>query len=134
MLERVGGARLLARAPAVFGALLTTAWVWTGWVFFRADDLPHALRVLAVLAGGGAEGAPVAGAASWISPHLVLTFAIAWVCACAPDAWVRRATSVLERRVIVDEAVRALLLIAGFVLCLMALAALSHNPFIYYRF
>ena len=51
MIERFGFGGLVARSPRPLRHLYTVAVVMAGWVFFRADDLPHALAYLKAMAG-----------------------------------------------------------------------------------
>jgi alginate O-acetyltransferase complex protein AlgI len=49
MLERFGLGRLLERAPRLAGHAYAIGVVMVGWVFFRADNLPHALGYIGAM-------------------------------------------------------------------------------------
>ncbi len=46
VIERLGLGRILSKLPALLGWAYTLLVVMIGWVFFRADDLPHALTYI----------------------------------------------------------------------------------------
>jgi len=108
--------------------------VMVGWVFFRAEDLPHSLQYLAAMAGLNAGSGAFHPEAYYLSqPSLLLAFA-AGVFGAAP--WL----PALGRR-LGSSAIRGPLEVAGAIACiavlLLSAAFLSsgtHNPFIYFRF
>lgn len=131
--ERAGLGAMLARLPASLAQAYTLLMVMLGWVFFRADDVPTALRFIGVLFGaeGGGElrpwhiyfgleqGAMLACGlllALWRGPLPVLSLAASAV---AP-LW--------------RAPLQGALAVAAFVLCGASLAAGTYNPFIYFRF
>ncbi len=131
---------VLERSP--LGSALARAWsplrhayvllvVLLAWVFFRADDLGHALSYLDIMFGGGER--------TWMQHHLALyfdaevgfTLAVAAIGSTPLWPWLR--TRVSERGPAADYAlVAALALIV--VGAAMHLAVGTHNPFIYFRF
>ena len=64
--ERVGASALLNRAGAAFSHGYVLLFVMVGWVFFRAEDLPHAVQYIWIMAGGG----EVVGSSSAILTYL----------------------------------------------------------------
>jgi alginate O-acetyltransferase complex protein AlgI len=110
-----------ARVAATFVVVLIT------WVFFRAADLPSALRYLGHMAGLGRiqEGAGLLGGIVY-QPYYLGTFLLAaivtWTC---PQTWDWTRVLTPPRAV----AVAALLLLSAVVLTTQA-----YNPFIYFIF
>ena len=112
-------------APVRVGA--TFAIVLVTWVFFRAPDLPSAMRYLGDMAG---VAAPQAGAGLLAGivyqPYYLGTFAVAalivWGCPQTWD-WTRRLTWP-----------KTAVTFALFLLSAVALATQSYNPFIYFLF
>lgn len=139
VLERLGGARLLERLPAPMAHLYTLLAVMVGWVFFRADSLPHALSVLGAMAG-----APAAGAASPFAPvHFLTTPVVLAMAAGVAGAgpWMAglgtRVLSWTPRGAAARAAQQ--IAVAGWFVALAAAAAVfaassSYSPFIYFRF
>ena len=125
--------RVRGRAPAYgrFGApvriAITFTLVLVTWVFFRAADLPSALRYLGHMAGVGAvqDGAGLLAGIVY-QPYYLGTFILAaivtWTC---PQTW--DWTRVLTPAKAV--AVAALIVVAAVVLTTQA-----YNPFIYFIF
>jgi alginate O-acetyltransferase complex protein AlgI len=133
VLERGALGRLLERLPSLVGTVYTLLAVTLGWVFFRADDLPHAVGYLgAMFSPSGAQG----------SPHVLAVFldarvAVALVLAavgCTP--WLRaRGERTRDSRARFDApGLGFVTMIAVLVASAMALVSGTHNPFIYFRF
>jgi alginate O-acetyltransferase complex protein AlgI len=111
-LERAHGRRsLLAFLPAPFQTASTFGVVLLGWVFFRAADLPAALRYL-----GGVLHQP------YYLGSLGLAAAVVWL---APQSWD------FTRRIDLPRAAWAFVLLLA--ACAM-LFAQTYNPFIYFIF
>ena len=116
-----GSATNALRVAATFVVVLVT------WVFFRAADLPAALRYLGDMAG---LGEPQAGAALLAGivyqPYYLLTMAAAgvvtWMC---PQTWD------WTRSLSAPKAAAAL---AVLLLAVAALTTQAYNPFIYFIF
>jgi alginate O-acetyltransferase complex protein AlgI len=121
--ERVPAAARVIRHVYV---LLT---VMVGWVFFRADTLPHALGFLKAMAGWGV-GAPSPLAPGWYLDAQTLLAIVLGLLGSTPT--VARLARTVDGRpfTIARPALVALLL----VVCSMFIAARSYNPFIYFRF
>jgi alginate O-acetyltransferase complex protein AlgI len=126
--ERVAGkVALYARFPAPLRVVLTFATVLVTWVFFRANDLSHALRYLGDMLG---IGDPRAGAALLAGivyqPYYLGTFllaaAIVWG---APQTWDWTRTLTMPK---------AAISLAALGLAVIALTTQAFNPFIYFIF
>ncbi len=138
VLERLGLARLLERAPAVARHAYTLLVVMVGWVFFRADTLHGAFAFLRAMAG-------LQSPTPW--PYTVEWFLTGQLCA-AIVAGAIFATPILrwavDRHARVQAAAPSLgtgldaigvgALALLFVACVMQVAAGTYNPFIYFRF
>jgi alginate O-acetyltransferase complex protein AlgI len=113
--------------PAPFRVALTFAIVLVGWVFFRAPDLPSAMRYLGYMAGlGGSQDGSALVAGLVYKPYYVMTAATAalvtWTC---PQAWQWTRTL---------SSVKAVAIVALFVLASVVLMTQAYNPFIYFIF
>lgn len=126
-LERAQGERGIPQLPRVLGTALTFVVVLVGWVFFRATDLPSALRYLSSMLG---LAHPQAGAdllaGILYQPYYLLSLGVAaavvWI---GPDTW--EWTQRLTGR-------KAILSTLFFWLALVILATQSYNPFLYFIF
>jgi alginate O-acetyltransferase complex protein AlgI len=126
--ERWRGKRSLAPGlPPVGRRVVTFLLVTVGWVFFRAESLPHALRYLGSMVGltpvrpEAALLSAVTGAPYYLGTFLVAAL-VTWG---APQTWdwTRRLTPV-----------RAGAALGAFALALAAMEAQGYNPFIYFIF
>jgi len=115
------------RAPAPLRVAFTFVLVLVSWVFFRAPDLPSAMRFLGDMAGGtnSHPGALLLDGVVY-QPYYVGTMALAavitWGCPQTWD-WTRTLTTS-----------KALVTAALFILASVALTTQSFNPFIYFFF
>jgi alginate O-acetyltransferase complex protein AlgI len=112
-------------APARVG--LTFTIVLVGWVFFRAPDLPAAVRYLGSMAGvAGAQGGADLVAGLVYQPYYILTAATAalvtWSC---PQTWDWTRTLTFPK---------AAAAVALFVIASVVLMTQAYNPFIYFIF
>lgn len=127
-LERLRGRTALwAGLPRPARVTATFVVVLVAWVFFRAPDLPSAVRYLGFLAGEGAARAPAALVGGLIrQPYYLLTLTTAalvvWGC---PQTWD------WSRRLTPAKAAAALALLAG---SAVVLTTQAFNPFIYFIF
>ena len=127
-LERARGGRPLhAALPAPVQTAATFVLVLITWVFFRAPDLPSAVRYLGDMAGlGAAYPAEALLGGIVYAPYYVGTFAIAalvtWTC---PQTWN------WSRTLTGPKAAAAA---AALVLAAVALTTQAFNPFIYFIF
>ena len=145
MLERFGLGRLLERAPRVTRHAYAVLVVMLGWVFFRADSLPHALRYLSAMASPSGFRPPAAALAILLNAQTwaALAFGTILSAPLLPAAFERLRTpraepprpdlpARLETRSV--HAVPIPLLAGGFVLCVAILVGSTLNPFLYFRF
>ncbi len=133
-LERAGLERRLGRLSRALRHAYVLAVVMVGWVFFRADDLPAALRYLGAMAGIGAAPGDLHPWPFYVS-HEALWALVAGIVLSTPIYRVLRGREAALRAVPAVAwsfglAVPALVL--G--LSVLKLAAGSYNPFIYFRF
>jgi alginate O-acetyltransferase complex protein AlgI len=115
------------RLPYPFRVAITFFVVCVGWVFFRADTLPHAWNYFQSLFGLKAVPAAAEAVAGTIyTPyHLAMFFVCAVVVWGFPQAWVF--TQKLTPA-------RAALCVAAFLLSLVMMWTQTVNPFLYFQF
>jgi alginate O-acetyltransferase complex protein AlgI len=136
ILERAGFGRVLVRLPAPVRHGYTLLAVMVGWVFFKADSLPHAVGYLRALCG--LQTGPHA-AGDYMNPELLLALAVGMV-GCLPvlPALMQAWSAAKARFGTVGEWTGELAAVAaqaGLLLAATAqLTAGTYNPFIYYRF
>lgn len=137
VIERAGFAGVIARWPRAIGHVYALAVAMFGWVFFRADTLPHALGYLQALAGIGVARAPFDVA--FFADRLVLLAMFAGVIGAGP--WMAAfGRHVLARSTAPDGMGRTLRVAAvAAILLIIAssslfIAANAYSPFIYFRF
>jgi alginate O-acetyltransferase complex protein AlgI len=136
IIERLGVGAWLARAPALLAQAYTLLVVMLGWVFFRADSVPHALSYLRSMAG---LQAPVLAPHAWqidftLSSALALAAGILLATVrLAPASLLapQRLGAALGR---LRLPLQTLALAAALLVCVMRMAAGTYNPFIYFRF
>jgi len=129
-LERATGYRDVSRPPPAVRRLLTLLLVMLGWVFFRAESLPHAIAYFDALAGGGGE----AGAGVWqaLDSRALLTLVLAGAVVILPpshsgwrwflqEGWRGRAA-------------RLALLGGGFFYALVLAVSGGYTAFLYFQF
>ncbi len=133
VIERAGLSQLLARAPAIVARSYTLLAVMIGWVFFRADSVPHPAHYLGAMFGGGSGGEAV----PW--QMYVPNTALVGLAAGTALALFRREQlpAFVQTRIVGNSwfntlAIPALALV--FVVSVASLAAGTYNPFIYFRF
>jgi len=113
--------------PAPARVAVTFTIVLVGWVFFRAPDLPAAVRYLGFMTGigGSQEGAGLIGGLVY-QPYYVLTAVAAalvtWTC---PQTWNWTRTLTFPKTAAA---------IALFVVAAVVLMTQAYNPFIYFIF
>ena len=137
-LDKLTGFSRRRTMPALVGIPLTFCLVTVGWVFFRADSLPHAMQYLGrmfLLTAAAVDTNPMAWARFADTRAIVifivavgLSFLPAFSGICSP----------LKRRFSADAALLLLLRYGSAMILLLlsatALAAGQFNPFIYFRF
>lgn len=139
VLERACLAKPLERLWAPLSHGYTMLVFMVAWVFFRANDLPHALAYLSSMAGYGADVPTGYNVAYFLTPDITVVFVVALLLA-AP-VWPRM-DAVIQKKINTSRALIAapLQLLDGvwmttlFGVCLLYLNESSYNPFIYFRF
>ena len=126
--ERLIGAERLARVvPRPLGVAVTFVIVALAWVFFRADNLTHALGYISCLFGAGEvqAGAPLL--------HAIIYSPVAWtgMTAAALITFFGRTTWDWTLVLTPGKAVTCIVLFIG---SLLVLETQSYNPFIYFIF
>ena len=122
------------RIPAL-GHVYTLLAVLIGFVLFRAESLPQTAAFLAAMLGFGATGgAGLQTALRLLDPYFCVFLGIAAVGATPLPAKLFRAFADRCKHPAVPELLSMLLSVCVLLLCLMALASQSYNPFIYFRF
>jgi alginate O-acetyltransferase complex protein AlgI len=104
--------------------------VVTGFVIFRANSLPDAVRMLSAMfhvAGNGSIAAQFGQALAYLKPSVIPAFIVA-------AAVSFPITPALSARAPKLQAVGFVLTVPLFLLCVLNLSTASYNPFIYYRF
>lgn len=125
----LGRRRFYNGLPAAVRIGWTFLLVLVAWVFFRANDLPSAVRYLGFMAGIGPvqAGAGLLGGLVY-QPYYLLTFVAAalvtWTC---PQTW----TWVRARPL---TWTRAIAVVGLFLLSAVMLTTQAYNPFIYFIF
>ncbi|RJF98239.1 MBOAT family O-acyltransferase [Noviherbaspirillum saxi] len=136
VIERMGLGRLLERMPQTIAQIYTLLVVMIGWVFFRANDVPYALRFLEVMFGKASADAThpwqmdfgPAAAVALLAGVLIATWRF-------PEEKVKgRDVRPRMRTVMSSMPLRVAGAVSAFVLCVASLAAGTYNPFIYFRF
>ncbi|MBR7021353.1 MAG: MBOAT family protein [Lachnospiraceae bacterium] len=123
------------RGWKVFNHIYVLLMVTIGFVVFRADTLSQAGSMIAAMFGFGAgTGFGMVKTAAILSPYVIVVMLCAAVgCTPLPRKMALRLQEKSSGRALGEYASMALSL-AILVLALMALAAESYNPFIYFRF
>lgn len=135
VLERAGLLRHLERAPILLARLYALAAVMSGWVWFRARDLDHALAFFGSLIGLHGWGEMSMSTRAVLHPATLATAAFGVVLATARID-VRRLLGQLPVAMVRPTYAVADTLIIGmfFGLAVLGVAAGSYSPFLYFRF
>jgi alginate O-acetyltransferase complex protein AlgI len=138
VIERLGLAARLARAPILVRHVYAMLVVMVGWVFFRADSLASAGGLLQAMAGFSPARPTPYGVAWYLTPEVAVALA-AGVVGSTPlwpalAARLARAASDGGRLGALPSALACAALAAIFAGCVMLIAAHTYNPFIYFRF
>ena len=126
--RRLGKTSLYAGAPAAVRVALTFLIVCVAWVFFRAEDLPSAVRYASALFGLAPPppaGAVLARGILYSPDHLAVMAAAAGLAFFGVPTWE------LSRRV---TPARAALALGLFAWAIAALSTQTFNPFLYFQF
>jgi len=135
IIERIPLLKHLSRTPKFIHHLYVLLVVSLGWVFFRADTLTEAIHYLSVLFGYGAA-IPQWDYLRELLQVNVLTILIIGVIFSTPVfPFIQRKTELLSYRLNNYLNIIYLgILVTLFMICTMALASGTYNPFIYFRF
>src|SRR4051812_42926682 len=135
VIERAGLGRLLARAPVAVARIYALLAIMSGWVWFRARDLEHALSFFASLAGfHGASGLSIR-THMVLHPATIAALVIGTVLATTQfniSRALRRITARLAQPVYALG--DTLAVTAMFALSILSVAAGPYSPFLYFRF
>lgn len=135
IIERAGLGRVLAGAPMLLARLYSLVAVMSGWVWFRARDVDHALSFFAGLAGlHGVSGISMATHLV-LHPATIVALLIGAVLSTVEiDVWraLRRLSVRLARPVYALGDTVAFTMF--FALSVLSIAAGSYSPFLYFRF
>lgn len=138
ILERAWLAGRLRAASVWLSRGYTLLAVMAGWVWFRADDLPHALSYFRALIGADGLFGMSAGTHLALYPTTVLALIVGAVLALrsARARWLPPALTPLSYRphIIVVSTADTIAIFTMFALSAMAVGAGSYNPFLYFRF
>jgi alginate O-acetyltransferase complex protein AlgI len=122
-----GKAAIYARFPAPLRVALTFVLLLFTWVFFRASDLPGAMRYVANMVGQGTpqEGAGLLAGIVY-QPYYLLTVGLAALITwCCPQTWDWTRTLNWPKTAVV---------VALLMLSTVVLTTQAYNPFIYFIF
>ncbi len=135
IVERLGFGRMLERAPLVAGRVYTLLAVMTGWVWFRARDVEHALGFFGSLAGFNGFGGLGTATQIVLHPATFAALGIGAVLATRPFD-LRGALQRLSVRLAhpLYAAADAAAIALFFCLSVLNVAAGSYSPFLYFRF
>jgi alginate O-acetyltransferase complex protein AlgI len=133
MAERMFLERWLQRVPLVLRLAYAYLIVLLGWVFFRAETLPDALRYLRSMAGLGNDLVASVPLDPSFIPFLLIAFFFAWITLWGfgkrAEQFFFYTTHSNRTHVLL---VPAALLVA--LVCISYVASSGFNPFIYFRF
>ncbi len=151
--ERIGVRALVERSGRVVSHCYVLLFVMIGWVFFRAETLPHALQYLAAMAGIAEASAQPSAIASHLDNATLIAMGLGVFCSTpmaahlasrfergaladqqpprdvAPENTLRRGLRTCAPRLVTAAYCGSLLF-----LCAASLASGTYNPFIYFRF
>ena len=135
IVERAGLGRILAGSPVLLARLYALAAVMSGWVWFRARDLDHALAFFASLAGFHGVSTVSIATHLVLHPATVAAMLLGAVLATVEiDIW-RATWRALGRVALPVYALGDTAAIALFLaLSILSVAAGSYSPFLYFRF
>ncbi|MCX7699571.1 MAG: MBOAT family protein [Gemmataceae bacterium] len=106
--------------------------VMIGWIFFRADNLSHALALLrAAVDFRNPAGHP---ATDYVQLELAIVLGVGWIAAMPLAPMTKPWRDRLERMGGLGRTVEWLLLLALASLCLITVVGGTYDPFIYFRF
>jgi alginate O-acetyltransferase complex protein AlgI len=143
-MERLGLGNILTRLPQVIRHIYTLLAVMIGWVFFRANDLTHALGYIKAMVGLGHGNGILYHPALYLNTEVSFVLLIG-IIGSAPvlyqwlNPMVARISSRSDsnKQLVLSHAsslLRVSWVFAVFALSICEIAAGTYNPFIYFRF
>lgn len=134
VLERTAFGRALARAPRLLAHAYVLLVALTGWVWFRALSLPHALDMFAGLLGLNGMGELDTTLRSALQPVTLVVFVLGWPL----SMWglpVIKGTALSPRvRLSLYGLADSALILGLFALSVMMVGVANYSPFLYFRF
>ena len=131
VIERLGFKKVLDKLPKFIGWIYTMLVVLVGWVFFRADTLPAAMKYLGEMfsfSGGVANGMAQFDNLSFIITVIAIIL-------CTPVyQFLKGKLEKTEGGKKAAFVIGAVLATGLFILSVIFLTGLGYNPFIYFRF
>lgn len=125
IIERLGFDEILQRIGKPFSHIYTILVILITWVFFKADDLPHAFNYLKrMFSFNSLEGV------NFINYHLTKEVIFAFILAIIFSLPIYLK---IEKKLLFNK-FKSVFLILIFVISIMYIAVDSYNPFIYFRF
>lgn len=134
VLERTPFGRALKRAPRILAHAYVLLVALTGWVWFRALSLPHALDMFAGLAGLNGWGKLDSAMIAALQPATLVVFILAWPLSMWGLPLVKGGPLSPRARVAIYGLVDTLVIFALFALCFITVGAANYSPFLYFRF
>lgn len=129
--ERGVWGRWLEKSPAILGHVYTLFFVLLAWVFFRADNLGHALHYLEAMFTPNESARPLAAYLDNYRLTILILAILSALGAFAPlPAWLNRLKWPETAKGLIEAGV--VLIFVG--MSIVWLNAGSYNPFIYFRF
>jgi alginate O-acetyltransferase complex protein AlgI len=133
VIERLVRIKRIPLFQTLFGNLYLLAIIYTTMVFFRSDDLPHALGYYRAMFGFSDPVVGLYRVAAYLNPEIILTLIAGALGSIPFIPWL--AAKLNRPGWIIPRDLAALLALAAiFIWSVMKLAAGTHNPFIYFRF
>jgi len=130
--ERLGLAGVVRRLPGPVRHAYLLVVVMIGWVFFRADTLPHAVSYLGAMAGAAAPGIKPFESAWFLTPKVALALAAGAIGSAPIVPSIARFVD--RSRGWLAEAAATAALAAVLAASILQIAGRSYDPFIYFRF
>ncbi|GAB4048636.1 MBOAT family O-acyltransferase [Spirosoma litoris] len=140
LIERAGWGKLLEKIWPPLAHVYTILVLLVGWVFFRANTMPEAIRYLQGMIGVGNIGRIALPISYFLNTEVIVTLLVGFILATPVYLRFQRWWSRIQARLVYTPAlylmntVYVLGLYGLFIMAVMYLAADTYNPFIYFRF
>jgi alginate O-acetyltransferase complex protein AlgI len=143
VLERAGLDRFLERLPRLLTHVYTIVVVMIGWVFFRADNLPHALQFIQAMAGFGAESTVRDNVGFYYTREFIAVCSVAVILSLpiwpTLEKWLepsadKNTSWLFHTGHLSVHLLSSVYIVALGFLCILYVNADTYNPFIYFRF